>query len=88
MPPVAFEPTTTVFEREKTVVALGRAATVIGLIKNYLMKKKCYLPMKTKLGTHGNENRVREDVEIEFCTRSSTFMSVPVGRPSAQHAES
>jgi hypothetical protein len=31
MPRVGFEPTTPVFERAKTVHALGRAATVIGI---------------------------------------------------------
>jgi hypothetical protein len=33
MPRVGFELTTSVFEREKTVHALDRAATVISLIK-------------------------------------------------------
>jgi hypothetical protein len=32
MPQVGFEPTIPVFERAKTVHALGRAATVIGII--------------------------------------------------------
>jgi hypothetical protein len=34
MPQVVFEPTIPVFERAKTVLAIDRAATVIGIIKN------------------------------------------------------
>jgi hypothetical protein len=43
MPRVGFEPTTPVFEREKTVHALDRATTVIGKI--------------TDIGLHNDEDK-------------------------------
>jgi hypothetical protein len=39
MPRVVFEPTIPVFEREKTVNALDRAATVIGSISEINIEK-------------------------------------------------
>jgi hypothetical protein len=38
MPWVGFEPTIPVFEREKTVHALDCAATVIGILQNYIVQ--------------------------------------------------
>jgi hypothetical protein len=40
MPRVGFETTTPVFKRAKTVHAIYRAATVIGTVITYIIKKK------------------------------------------------
>jgi hypothetical protein len=45
MPRVGFEPTIPVFEREKTVHALDRAATVIGSFNIYVREIPMYVCM-------------------------------------------
>jgi hypothetical protein len=65
MPQVGFEPTTPVFERAKTVHALGRAASVIGRHQYWIQHIYTFAQFsasQTNIFLQGNDDRIKETV--------------------------
>jgi uncharacterized membrane protein len=65
MPRVWFKPTTPVFERVKTVHALARAATVIGLIL-IITKRKLWFPVSCHSQPLPTHSRTIQELPVSF----------------------
>jgi hypothetical protein len=89
MPRVGFELTIPAFERGKTVHALDRAATVIGIYCEELTQIKIYNATATELSTWRHPFHTHFTADKLFkTTRSNSHIIIQLSLPATQHISS